>query len=317
MKYPAREIYEEFRTEMDSEFSDEKNLELFDFILQEHLTPSEIKQLRKRKNFNRLFYEVFDRAIKLDNTFVSARLIFQVFLKKIESIFGSSQAIYLKLKINETIPRFFKNIVLDRHKNFRGVPTGEILKRFRDEFGDLIMPPVEAEIQQALQAEIQKKIDVTKVGLKKLIRYLYQHEKKIQILDSSFILYSLQEDNDSFYKYLAGKKTTTLFLITPSIYDEITLHFEFIDSQFLKFAETIWICKISKQLIIQLNKEIKLDGDLARIRINHERASFWNDLSLVALGTHLVDFERLVVSRDLNLLKILNHFHVPCRNKFP
>ncbi|MHA1253564.1 MAG: hypothetical protein ACTSRP_26555, partial [Candidatus Helarchaeota archaeon] len=51
---------------------------------------------------------------------------------------------------------------------------------------------------------------------------------------------------------------------------------------------------------------------LRKIYYDHDRYTFMNDLSLVALGHLLKDFSCIVVSHDYNLLKILNYLYIPC-----
>lgn len=317
MKYPVQAVFEAFQEEMDSEFTDDKNLELFDFILKEYCTPPQLDQLQKRRRLERFFFDIFSHAIQTDATFKSARLILHAFLIKYRQAFGPNQATRLTLSLNETFPRFFKNLVFEKHEIYRGKSINELLKNFREIFGDIVIPPTVSEIQQAIQEECQKRIALTKLNLKQLLRRLQKKEKKVLILDSSFILHSWQNDKDAFFKYIDDHASKTTFLITPGIYDEITLHFEFLDRAFLDFMKSIWICKVKKRAVLSLEKEIKSDEKLAEIRKYHERTSFINDISLVMLGTHLVDYSRYVISYDLDLLRILNHFKVPCRNKFP
>lgn len=307
-----KELFQEFKEEMDLRFSTDKNLELFDFILEEHLSSKQLKQIKKFKSMRNLFYDMFTLATQSDTSFNTSRLIFDVFSAKMRQLFDESAEKKLILELSESLPRFFKNLVMGKHSKYVGIPIQTLIERFKEIFGNILVTPKPEEIAEAIQEHVYKKYPSRFINMSDLQERIKNSQNKPIILDTSVVLYGLQNEKESFYNLLNGKSPMHCFIIPTNIFVEIALHYEFFDGDFTKLLRHLWICNIEKELILKMYKEVSRIDEFEAICKNHNHVALLNDLSLVILGRHLQNYQGHVISRDLNLLKILNYFQIPC-----
>jgi len=307
-----RELFQEFKEEMDLSFSIDKNLELFDFILEEYLSLNQLKQIKKFKSLQNLFYEMFTVATQSDTSFIASRLIFDVFLAKVKRLFGENRKKKLILQLSESLPRFFKNLVIGKHSKYVGIPIQTLIERFKEIFGNILVIPKPEEIAEAIQNHVYKKFPSRLINMSALQEKIKNNHSRPIILDTNVILHSLQNEKEAFYQLLDRNSPLHCFVIPKNIFIEIALHYEFFEGDFTKLLRHLWICYVQKELILKMYKEVSQIDEFKAICKNHNHIALLNDLSLVILGRHLQNYQSHVISRDLNLLKILNYFQIPC-----
>ncbi|MHA1311945.1 MAG: hypothetical protein ACTSWR_01975 [Candidatus Helarchaeota archaeon] len=312
-----KKLFREFIEEMDITFSDEKNLQLFDFILEDILTKQQLILTKKFKTIRNLFYDMFGLAIKYDPSYNTSRLILNVFLAKIEKSFGIKAKMSIINQLNGSLPLYFKNLFLQKHSEFYGIPLKEVINRFNSVFNDILIIPSEYQVKAAIQEYIKKEHKLKIIKFSNLSDHFEGNSITILILDSNFILNSWNDDKSKFFSYLHENNSKLKVLTSIRIFDELTFHFDLLDKDFIYFIKSIYLCKVPNKEIQNVKNELLKIKRFNSIIQKHEYISLLNDLSLIVLASKLKENNKFVLTQDRDLLKFLNHFNIRIDTKFP
>jgi len=308
----VKAIYQDFSTKMNLGFSDKRNLEILDFIIKKNLSDGKLKDLQRYKSVEYLFYLMFGFAIQSDTSFKTSRLILDIFLLKITAQFGKTYTKILIMELSESLARFFKNLIFGKHPQYREMSILEVKERFSEVFKDILVIPKQDAIKEAVLEYLLKKYKSRFISINELKTKIGR--KEIIIFDASYVLEALLRDKELFYEKLKESRKVNLFVTSFNIFDEIILHYEFIDRTFYQFMLNIWICDVDKVEIQELYKEVQRIYEIRNLYKRHEHYSFMNDLSLVVLGRHLQDYNVCIFSRDVGMLRMLYYYGFATRS---
>ncbi len=297
--------------EFQEEISGPGDFKRFNKILKRNFSKKEIRK-KGRCYIKKIFFKVFEIAIERDSTFRSARLVLDMFLARIKRDCGVKVYIRLRKQMNKTFPRFFKNIIFEKHKIYKDIPIFKILEQFQEVFGDIFVVPRANEIRNAIQNECKKRGLMRIFNKEELMEQLDKSDKLIILMDSCFILSSFGENKEELMEYMKESGDKMVFLITAEIFDEITFHIEILDRTFLKFMRFVLICDVNKEQILNLRRKVLGCKKLRKVYYKHNKKEFMNELSLVVLGNDLKGFSYVVVTHDYSLLEVFNYFGISC-----